>query len=1127
MKLKSFILAILMASTLPLPAAPETETRLLRFPTTNGDQIVFSYAGQLYTVPAAGGTARRMTDGPGYAIFPRFSPDGKTLAFTAQYDGNTEVYRMPAMGGVPTRLTYSATLGRDDLADRMGPNNVVMTWRNTTPEVVFRSRWRSFNPFIGELYSVGLDAEVPSQLPVPRGGFVSFSPDDTRIAYNRIFREFRTWKNYRGGMADDIWIFDLKTGALENITQNEAQDIFPMWAPNGKIYFVSERTGRANLFSYNLSTKATTQITQFKEYDVKFPSLGRGAVVFEQAGQIWRLDLATERFAAVPIVVQEDFVGARPAQTAVSRWVQSVTLSPDAQRAVVVARGDVFTVPAKFGPTRNLTQTPGVHERGASWSPDGKWIAYLSDVTGEFELYVRSQDGRSEPIALTRDADTYPFTPKWAPDSKRLAWADRKGRLRSVDLETKTVTLVATHTESLIREFSWSPDSKWLAWTRGNNRGHSKIVLSHLADGTTVDVTDGWYEANNPQFSDDGKWLTFASARDFNPIYSDTEWNHAYQNMERIYLVALGKDTPSPFAPKSDEVAAEKEGDSAASPKTKDNTETAEKKPAAEKPAGEKPVGDKPAAEKAPVKVVIDVEGLSGRVIGLPITPSGYSAPRMIGDKIYYRRVPGGPVTGGGGGEGFGAGRNSRAVVAVYNLKEQKETELGNAEGFEISANGKKMLLRVGREWSLIDTPSGKFELKPENRLDLGSLETTVDRTAEWTQVFNESWRQMRDFLYDPNLHGVDWPAQRAKYGALLPYVSTRNDLTYLIGEMVSELHIGHAYVSGGDRSEAPRIQMGLLGAQVSRDAASRAYRIDRILAGENWQTKTRSPLTEMGVNVREGEYILAVNGKPVAQLPNLYVALIGTVGKQVVLRVNAKPTSEGARDVTVVPIANEAPLYYEAWVNKNIARVAERSGGKAGYLHIPDMGPEGLNEFVRRFYPQLAKEALVIDVRGNGGGNVSPMIIERLRRQLSMISLPRGGTPSPNPGGQLVGPKVTLLNEYSASDGDIFPYRFRAAGLGKLVGKRSWGGVVGITSSLPFLDGGELSKPEFASYAADGSSWIIEGHGVDPDIVVDNDPAREFRGEDQQLDKAIDVVMDELKAKPSTLPTPPPYPVK
>ena len=1113
------------------------ETRLLRFPATNGKAIVFSYAGQLYTVSPAGGTARRLTDTPGYAIFPRFSADGTQLAFTAQYDGNTEVYVMPAAGGTPKRLTTSATLDRDDLADRMGPNNIVMAWRNTANEVVFRSRWQSFNPFMGRLCTVGLDGDVPGQIPVPRGGWATYSPDDTKIAYNRVFREFRTWKQYRGGMADDIWIFDLKTGGLENITNHPAQDIFPMWAANGKIYFVSERTPRANLFSYEFTTKQTHQLTNFTDFDVKFPSLGASTIVFEQAGRIWRLDLATEKAAPVPIVVREDAATTRPALINVSRFLQGVDLAPDAQRVTVTARGDVFTAQAKYGPVRNLTQTTGVHERDAAWSPDGRWISYLSDASGEFELQIRPQDGKGPATALTSGADTYYFTPVWSPDSKKLLWADRQQRLRFVDVETKAMTLVAENPETTIRQYAWAPDSQWITYVHGSVAAPGKVMLYSVADAKAHAVTDGWYDASAPAFSDDGKWLLFASARDFNPIYSDTEWNHAYQNMERVYLVALAKDTVSPFAPKSDEVEIAK--DEPKKDEAKKDAKDGDKKDAATKneksddkvakdtDAKKNGDADKAKTEKAKTKIIVkvDLDGLAGRIIGLPVTPSNYSSLRLIGEKLYYRRVPGGPVTGGGGGEGFGAGRNTRSVLAVYNLKEQKETELGNFDSFDINDNGKKMLVRSGRDYSLIDTPAGKIELKPEQKLDLSGLEVRLDRQAEWTQIFHESWRQMRDFFYAPNMHGVDWPAQRDKYAALLPAVQTRNDLTYLIGEMIAELHIGHAYVGTGDRPETPRIKTGLLGAEVSRDPVSRAYRIDQILHGENWQTKTRSPLTELGVNVSAGEFILAVDGRPVRELDNLYTALIGKPGKQVVLRVNAQPVDEGARDVTIVPIADEAPLYYEQFVQKNIAYVAGKTGGKAGYLHIPDMGPEGLNEFVRRFYPQLTKQALVIDVRGNGGGNVSPMIIERLRRELIMINLRRNGTPATNPANMLLGPKVTLLNEYSASDGDIFPYRFRESGLGKLVGKRSWGGVVGISGSLPFTDGGTLNKPEFAPYARDGRNWIMEGHGVDPDLVVDNDPAREFKGEDQQLDKAIEVILEELKTKGQTLP--PPWPDK
>ncbi len=1133
--LKSFrtlvLPALCLGSVLAQQPAADSTTRLLRFPATNGTDIAFSYGGQLYTVPVAGGTARRLTDGPGYAIFPRYSADGQQLAFTAQYDGNTEVYVMPAAGGVPSRLTVSATLDRDDVADRMGPNNVVMGWRNTAAEVVFRSRWHSFNPFIGQLYTVGLSGDLPTQLPVPRGGFVSYSPDDTKIAYNRIFREFRTWKQYRGGMADDIWIYDLKSGKLENITDNPAQDIFPMWAANGRIYFVSERTPRANLFSYDLASKKTVQVTNFTDYDVKFPSLGRDAIVFEQAGRIWRLDLASGKAAVVPITVREDAAGARPGLVNVARNVASVSPAPDGQRVTVVARGDVFTVPAKDGPTRNLTRTQGVHERAATWSPDGKWIAYLSDATGEFELYIRPQDGRGAATQLTKDNDTYPFTPVWSPDSKKLMWGDRKQRLRFVEVETKAVTTIAENPDAPITSYDWAPDSQWVTWIHQDRGTLGKVMLHGLADKKTLTVDDGWYAPSQPAFSDDGKWLLFASARDFRPIYSDTEWNHAYLDMERVYMVALSKDTASPFAPKSDEVAIAKDEEKKPDDKKEAAAQSDKPDDKIAKAEDAKKSGDagksKTENQKSKIVVKVDAEGLADRLISLPIAPSNYSAIQMVGDKVYYRRVPGGPIGGGGGGEGFGASRDNRNVVAVYDLKARKETELGNFDSFEITANGKKVLVRAGRDYSLIDLPSAKVELKPDSKLDFSGLEVRLDRPAEWAQIFDESWRQMRDFFYAPNMHGVDWPAQRAKYGALLPAVTTRNDLTYLIGEMISELHIGHAYVGGGDRVEAPRIKTGLLGAELSRDPASRAYRIDRILHGENWQTKTRSPLTELGVNISAGDYILAVNGTPTRDLANIYSALIGTVGRQVVLRVNAKPADEGARDVTVVPIADEAPLYYEQFVQGNIDHVAAKTGGKVGYLHIPDMGPEGLNEFVRRYYPQLGKQALIIDVRGNGGGNVSPMIIERLRRELAMVNIRRNGTPTTNPAQLLNGPKVTLLNEYSASDGDLFPYRFREAGLGQLIGKRSWGGVVGISGSLPFTDGGTMNKPEFAPYAKDGKSWIIEGHGVDPDIVVDNDPAREFRGEDQQLDKAIEVILQELKTKGKTLPPPPAWPDK
>jgi tricorn protease len=1091
--MKMRLLALLLVHlSLLAPAFSQTETRLLRFPAIYGNQIVFSYAGDLYTVSAKGGTARKLTNDPGYEMFARFSPDGKRIAFTAQYDGNTEVYLMPAEGGIPKRLTHTATLDRDEVSDRMGPNNIVMGWKDAN-QILYRSRKDQWNDFKGDLLLVSAEGGLSDPLPLPRGGFCSYSPDRKKLAYNRVFREFRTWKRYRGGQADDIWVYDFDTRQTVNITNNLAQDVFPMWTGN-KIYFISDRdeNKRFNLYVYDNGNKQTQRLTSFVDFDIKFPSLGDDAIVFENGGYIYRFDLKSQKAEKVPIYVADDQVGGRGGWVDASRSVANYEISSDGNRALFGARGEIFTVPLKFGNTRNLTNTSGIHERASKWSPDGKWIAYISDASGEDEIYIVPQDGSGPAKPLTRGADTYKFYLEWSPDGKKLLWSDKKLRLQYVDVDSGAVTLVAQAKTWEIEEFVWAPDNQWIAYTQQEDAKMQTIYLYSVAGKETVAATDGWFDSGQPAFSADGKFLFFVSDRTFNPTYGQTEFNYSYQDMSKIYLVTLAKETKSPFEPKSDEVKVKEDGGQQPAVETAD-------------------AGKKPEAQAAKTVVVkVDRDGLQARIAELPVPGARYRHLASVGTKLYYTQRKAGQGTG---------------KLVLYDLEKLKETELADADGYEISADSKKMLISQGGAYAIVDLPSSKPDLS--ERLNLSDMKFKLDREAEWKQIYNECWRQMRDFFYAPNLHGVDWEKVRKNYEPLIPFVRHRADLTYIIGEMIGELNAGHTYVGGGDLPKKDRVKLGLLGAVIERDTASGYFLIRKILKGQNWDKSVRSPLTEIGVDAREGDYILAVDGKPTNQMKDIYESLINTVDKQIRLRLNAKPQAEGSRETVVVPIANESQLYYYAWVQGNLEKVDKATQGKAGYIHVPDMGASGLNEFVKYFYPQLRKEALIIDVRGNGGGNVSPMLIERLRREAAMIDIARNATPNFDPGGMIPGPKVCLLDEFSASDGDIFPYRFKYYKMGKLIGKRSWGGVVGIRGTLPIVDGGFLNKPEFSRYDVAGKEWIMEGHGVDPDIVVDNDPAKEYAGVDEQLNKAIEVILQEMKSAPVTIPQPPPYPKK
>ncbi|MHC8414561.1 S41 family peptidase [Bacteroides hominis] len=1070
---KKLILSIFVLAGAPVLLSAAGEARLLRFPATNGKEIVFSYAGDLYKVPAAGGEAQRLTSHVGYEMFPRFSPDGKTIAFTGQYDGNTEVYTMPATGGEPLRVTYTATNSRDDLGDRMGPNNIVMTWTPDGQRIVYRNRIS--DGFSGKLFTVDKEGGLSEAIPLPEGGFCSYSPDGKQLAYNRVMREFRTWKYYKGGMADDIWVYNPNSKTVENITNNVAQDIFPMWIGD-EIFFLSDRDRIMNIFVYNTKTKQTAKVTDFTEYDVKFPSASGNTIVFENGGYIYKMDAATRKAEKVNITLASDNIYARTDLKDGANYVTAASLSPDGARMVVTSRGEVFNLPVEKGVTKNITRSPGAHDRDAQWSPDGTQIAYISDATGETELYLQNVAG-GEPMQLTHKNDTYIRGFKWSPDSKKIVYMDRKNRVNLLDVASGKVSLLLQDPMGVPGGVTFSPDSEWLTYTRMGKNEINVVYVYNIAEKKEYPVTDKWYNSSSPVFSADGKYLIFSSARDFNPTYGSLEWNHVYNNMYGVYIALLSKDTSSPFMQKDAEVAA-----SNATPQSGDK-----------KPADKKEVADASL-------VKFDPDGITDRIVRLPLSPSYYGNFYSDGNKVYYW---------------------GRGGTKMYDLASQKEESIADGASMDVTYDGKKALFFKGRQIYVTNLPSGKTELTTP--VNLSNMKITVDYPKEWAQIFDEAWRAYRDGFYQESMHGVDWKAIKEKYVVLLPYVKTRLDLNYIIGEMIGELNCGHAYVNPGETEQPKRINTGLLGAEITRDKSG-FFRLEKIFPGASWSKELRSPLTEPGVDVKAGEYIVAIDGVPTNTVKDMYSLLVGKAEIPTEISLNAKPQLSGARKVVISPLANEYPLIHYNWVQDNIKKVDQASNGRIGYIYIPDMGPEGLNEFARYFYPQLDKEGLIIDDRANGGGNVSPMILERLSREPYRLTMGRGtshvGTV---PDAVQVGPKVCLINKYSASDGDLFPWGFRALGLGKLIGTRTWGGIVGISGSLPYMDGTDIRVPFFTSYDPKTGQWIIENHGVDPDILIDNDPVKEWNGEDQQLNRAIEEVMKQLQDRKPLAPVPAP----
>ncbi|HEY3579867.1 MAG TPA: S41 family peptidase, partial [Pyrinomonadaceae bacterium] len=1094
----------------------QAQTKLLRFPDIQGDRVVFTYAGDLWTAPATGGTATRLTSHPGVEVFGKFSPDGKWVAFTGQYDGDEQVYVVPSTGGEPRQLTFYPAKG--PLAPRWGWDNQVFGWSRDGKRIFFRSLRDSWTLPIARLYSVSVDGGPAEALPMPTAGSGDFSPSETEMVYSPQSRDFRSEKRYGGGEANKLYIYDLKTNAAKRITEGPRATRDAMWLGD-TIFYNSDRDGHFNLYAYTVSNGRTSKVTSSNQWDVRWPSSdNENQIVYELDGGLVVMDARTRKSTPISINVPDEGNWSRPSRVSAANLIESVGLSPKGERALFVARGDVFTAPVEKGPTRNLTHSSGAHDKWASWSPDGSQIAFISDMSGEEELYVIAQDGSKPAEQLTHGGAAMRYQPEWAPDGKRIAFSDKDGKLYVLTMADRKVVEIADSPRGQIRDYTWSPRSNFLAFTMANKGPFSGVYVWSAGDGQLHRVTDESFNSYNPAWDPQGNYLYYLSDREYAPQLSNIEFNYATNRNTYIYAIALRKDVKNPFPPESDEVTIAKTSDDSAKPPASPSPseKPAESpSPAAATPA---PAEQKPeaATPKPPATMTIDFDGIVGRDTRVPVTADNYGGLAAKTGHLLY-------VVGGAGY--YGRQSDKPTSLRIYSIKDRKETTLvEDMRGYTLSDDGSKVLVAQGPGFNLYDaTPQGE-----RTRKAVATSGLYVDRVPqeEWTQIFNEVWRRYRDWFYVPNMHGFDWVALREQYKPLLKYVGHRSDLNYVISEMISELTIQHAYIDGGDFQIPPRPRYGLPGARFELDKQAGRYRITKIFGGENEEDIYRSPLTEVGVNASVGDYVLAIDGEELKPTDDPYRLLRNKADNPVQLTLNKVPSMQGARTVSYKPITDEQNLIYLDWVNRNRERVSQATNGRVGYLHVPDMGAAGIREFIKWYYPQLDKEGLIIDVRANGGGNVSRMLIERLRRKLLGITYSRTNDEGQTyPDGVFIGPMAALLDENSASDGDIFPSMFREAGLGPLIGKRSWGGVVGITNRGTLIDGGVVNVPEFGLTNKSGE-WIIEGYGVDPDIEVDNDPQSVIAGKDPQLERAITEVMAKLKT-PVKLPPRPPAPVK
>ncbi|HEX5736029.1 MAG TPA: PDZ domain-containing protein [Blastocatellia bacterium] len=1100
--MKKIILALMLSLAAAAVVNGQTNKPLLvRNPTLSRTHIAFSYAGDLWTVSREGGEAQRLTTGTGTEALPLFSPDGQWIAFMGEYDGNLDIYVVPAAGGTPRRLTYHPG------------NDILQGWTPDGKQVFFSSGRTSDSGRTAQLFTMPIDGVNPTMVPLPMAYEGSYSADQTRLAYVPLPRAFQAWKRYRGGRATPIWIANLSDSSVEKVPRTNSNDFNPMWIGN-RVYFLSDRNGPITLFTYDTATKRVAQVIDNTGLDIKAASAGPDAIVYEQFGALNLFDLNSGKSRKVNVTINNDMLSVRPRYERVAPRILNIGLSPSGARAVFEARGEILSVPAEKGDARNLTNTPGVAERDPSWSPDGKWIAYFSDESGEYTLHLRNQSGMGEvkKINLGNPPSFY-YSPIWSPDSKKIAFFDKRESFWYVDIEKGTPVKITSSKRGVNFSASWSPDSRWLTYSDSLDSWYRAIFVYSIEENKTRQITDGLSDAVSPNFDKSGKYIYFTASTDIGPaVFGFDMTSYPHRPTRSVYVAVLRKDLPSPIAPESDEEKVQPEAKPDPVPGIQDKpAEQGEKK--ADQPAA--PAGQtKPGEKKEPVRVNIDFDRINQRIVALPIPARNFVA--LVAGKpgtIYLGEFAG-PSPGVTG-----------ATVHKFDLEKRKlDKVLENINSFDISANGEKVLYSQGPSQSRSYFIASLLQpIKPgEGRIKTEDMEVYVDPVAEWNQMYRETWRIERDFFYAPNYHGLDIKATEKKYEPYVASLAHRADLNYLFQEMLGELTVGHLYVQGGDVPNARRVPGGLLGADYRTE--NNRYRFAKIYDGENWNPDLRAPLTQPGVNVQEGEYLLAVNGRNLTAADNVYSFFESTANKQVVIRVGPNPDGSGSREVTVVPVGSEGGLRHLAWIEGNRRKVSEMTGGKIAYIYLPDTAQGGYTNFNRYYFSQLDKEGAVVDERFNGGGHAADYMIDYLRKPLNGYWAVRDGDDFRQPFGTMAGPKVMLVNEYAGSGGDYLPYMFRRAGIGPLIGKRTWGGLVGIGGYPQLIDGGSVTAPHFAFYTPEGK-WEIENHGVAPDIEVDLDPKAWRQGRDPQLEKGVEVVMAELKKNPPKKTVRPAYP--